>query len=288
MGFSIDTKEVDKVKKILGEKILACKGLPEDIKFTEALNLDVTGNLNVSDKQIEVVEKLKNGYYRDRPKELEKDLDKIDRKLNWAPFEGVDLSGLDLHGVDFSPCYLNNANLKNCNLSNARLIFVDAHGSDFSGSRLDGANMSMIKATDCKFIGCSVAGANISLSDVSRSNFSGANLAMVNISGSFILRCNFMGANLTGADLSLSALDHSDFSGAILTGVSVEGSSVTGTIFELMEGRSKEAGIRYGEGRNLGRYREQILGGYVGGSSSVYNSKSSQYTKKGRYAGGGD
>ncbi|HLD57800.1 MAG TPA: pentapeptide repeat-containing protein, partial [archaeon] len=95
------------------------------------------------------------------------------------------------------------------------------------------------------------------------------------------------GANLTGADLSICDLDNSDFSGAVLTGVSVEGSSVKGTIFELEQNRLEKQGIRYGEGRNLGRYGgEKSVGGYVGGSGSVYSSKSSQYTKKGRYGGG--
>lgn len=287
MGFSVDTKEIDKVKKILHEKILANKFIPEETKFGCAFNLDLDPKTKISDRQIEVADKLKSGYYQDRQKELQKDLDAIDRKLNWAPFTGVDLSGLDLHGVDFSPCRLNNANLKNCNLSNARLVFVDAQGADFSNAKLDGANCSMIKASDARFIGCSATGANFSLSDLGRSNFSGASLSMVNMKSSDIIRCNFVGANLTGADLSMSFLDYSDFSGAILTGVSVEESSIVGTIFELKEAQMRGQGIRYGEGRNRGGYGgERSVGGYVDRVSSIYNSKSSQYTKKGRYGGG--
>ncbi len=284
MGFTVDTKNVEKVKKILQEKILSKKGIPEDAKFEGAFNLDLEPK-KISDKQTEVAEKLKSGYYKDRPKELQKDLDSIDRKFSWIDFVGADLSGLDLHNVDFTPSRINNANFKNCNLSNAHLVFADAQGTDFSNSKLDGANFSMAKATDAKFINCSAIGANFSLSDVSRANFSGAVLTMVNMKSSTIVRCNFLGANLTGADLSVSDLDYSDFAGAILTGVSVEGSSFVGTIFELKEAEMKRSGIRYGEGKNLGRYREQLLGGYLGKSSGVYNSKSSQYTKKGRYAG---
>ncbi len=288
MGFTVDTKNVDKVKRILQEKILSKKDIPEDTKFEGAFNLDLETK-KVSDKQIEVADKLKSGYYKDRPKELQKDLDLIGRKFSWIDFVGADLSGLDLHNVDFTPCRINNANFKNCNLSNAHLVFADAQGTDFSNSKLDGANLSMMKATDATFIGCSAIGANFSLSDISKSNFNGARLSMVNMKSSTIVRCNFSGADLTGADLSMSDLDYSDFSGAVITGVSVEGSSITGTIFELKEAQMRGSGVRYGEGINKGRYGgDRSVGGYVGGSSSVYSSKSSQYTKKGRYASGGD
>ncbi len=285
-----DLDEVNKIKKILKEKIMSIKEIPDDIKFNEVMDFDTDPkNTEHTEAQKKVIAKLKSGYYKDRPKELQKDLESIDRNLQWCDFERVDLSGLNLHGVDFTPPRFQGTNLSGCNLTRAKLTFGDAHNADFSNTNLERTKLSMIKATNAKFIGCNAIGANFSMSDVSNANFTTANLTTANFRASRIVRANFASANLTGADLSVSDLNDSDFSTAMVSGASVEGSTVTGTIFDKYQDDLIRQGVKYGDdsGTNKGGYgREHSVGGYIGGSASIYNAKTARYTKKGRYVEG--
>lgn len=283
MGFEIDPEKIERLKKQLRDKIISEPGIPEEIKMDKLLDFDIPAKVELSDEQMAVAIKLLKGFYKEKSKELQKDLDLINRNLAWTIMLGGDFSGLDLHGVDFSISDLSNAKFKDCNLSNCKMTFSLLSGSDFSGARLDGAEATMILAINTKFSGCSATGANLSLSDLSRSDFSSAFLSLCNMNNSNIRSSRFIGANLSGADLSNCSLDNSEFAGAVLTGVSIEGSSITGTIFEIQQEKLKKQGVRYGMSER-GEYKEKSTGEYLGGTKNVYASSGSHYIKKkGKY-----
>ena len=102
MGFEVDPKLVNKLKSQMREKILANPEIPDEIKFSGTLDFDIPAKVELSDKQMAVAVKLLKGYYNNKPVDLQKDLNSIDRKLAWTILQGGDFSGMDFHGVDFS------------------------------------------------------------------------------------------------------------------------------------------------------------------------------------------
>src|SRR3989338_8044089 len=146
MGFEVDPKLVNKLKSQMREKILANPEIPDEIKFSGTLDFDIPAKVELSDKQMAVAVKLLKGYYNNKPVDLQKDLNSIDRKLAWTILQGGDFSGMDFHGVDFSVSNLSRTKFKNCDLSNCKFVFSLLSDADFSGARLGGADCSMIVA----------------------------------------------------------------------------------------------------------------------------------------------
>ncbi len=287
MSFIVDPKTVEKLKGIMKEKITGNIHIPDDAKFRQLMDVSLNEKPKITDKQILVAEKLKSGYYQNKSKELQTDLDSIDRKLPWANFSHTNFSNLDLSNVEFSISEFEGSEFKNTILTNAKMVFILMNRCDFSGARLDGANMSMCKAVDTKFIGASLISVDLSMSDIRGSNFNMAQLPMANISSSLATDCNFMSANLAGADLSNCALDNSDFSSADLSGVNIEGSSISGTIFESMRDSLEKKGVNYGDGEvKLGFRETGDVHQYIDGSATPYKSNTSSYIKKHKYTGG--
>ena len=285
MSHTVDPREVEKAKNIMKEKIIADTGVPDDTKFRQLLNFDINKKIKISDRQALVAERLTKGYYHGKPKELQEDLNSIDRKLPWADFFNVNFSGLDLSRVEFSIGGFEGSNFRNCNLSHSNFVFTSLDRADFSGARMDGANFSMARAHGTKFTGASMPNIDLSMSDVTGADFSHSQLPMANISASFIRNCNFMGSNLSGADLSNSELENSDFSSANLTGVSVEGSSISGTIFETMRQTLERREVKYGDGEVNVNFKESEDTSFYGGVKSPYGSSMSSYMKKSKYRG---
>lgn len=158
------------------------------------------------------------------------------QNLRYADFS----SNIDLHNANFSYCWLNYARFNGDNLSGVTYSYSDLGNADLTGAVLTNANLSDSRLSEAIINGAIISGANFSDTTskgfkkeqlYSTASYQSGNMQKINLRHNDLTDWNLAAQNLSESNLSYATLTNADFHGTNLENASFASSTITNANF---------------------------------------------------------